>query len=898
MNVLELSFPKISIGLAASASKLALIAAVSIAAIGCGDNLDRERPPDPTVPRTVGDHVRVDDRFSQFEDALFDEELLETLDEAGPLTLFAPTNAAVDALTTALGIGELTDASELVDLLNHHVVDGAFDAEMLKRRTALAARSPSDIHVRFGTAGILLDDGVVVTSEAIVAENGILHVIDAVLDRPLVTTTTTYSSEPNIPLPEPSQENPFGVLVDRIDVADAGSLHDVSVTVDVGIDAVFDLRVFLVHETTGRFIRLVSRPRTALPNLSTTFADSASFDIINDAPQQGTEAFPEDAYRPDQALELIVGEPLNGGWLLNISNRLGGQNGVLRSWSMKATYSDASPTPAIAFPRRNPSVAFGSTFKESVSVEVARVNFAGSVSVSAKTSTIDAGPSLLATSTENVALLEVDLDGVPVGGEEMMLIAEADVGGQSISRIRFIDTIVREPDRNGLELLSHIPLYELDASGFRGNDVWGWTDTTTNREYALMGTSINTTFVDVTIPNAPVVLGHLPTRTDPSSWRDIKVFADHAFIVSEADGHGMQVFDLTLLRGLTAPQTFAATAVNSDFGQAHNIVIDEATGFAYVVGATDDEDGLFANLCSGGLMMFDLATPTTPTFAGCFGGGVPAGQNPGPAFPTDAYIHDAQCVVYNGPDTDYTGREICISSDGQVTNDNNYLAIADVTVKTAPVQISRATYDDVSGYAHQGWLTEDHRYFILNDEFDEFLFDSNTVSYVWDLQDLDAPVMFSTIINPRDSVGHNTYVVGDNVYQANYTSGLRVVDISDIANENFPEVAYFDTYPDDDDDDGRPVAAVSAAQAEEAEKLAMLKGALGARSSARCKRDFDDHSGGARLIGPVLPHHPDSEESSCGTASFQGAWSNYPFFASGTILISDIDRGLFIVAPE
>ena len=250
--------------------------------------------------------------------------------------------------------------------------------------------------------------------------------------------------------------------------------------------------------------------------------------------------------------------------------------------------------------------------------------------------------------------------------------------------------------------------------------------------------------------------------------------------------------------------------------------------------------------------------------------GSPPGQEPGPEFPTDAYVHDAQCVVYRGPDLDHQGRQICLTSDGQISNPNNYLGIADVTDKADPVQLSRVTYAG-AGYAHQGWLTENHEYFILNDEFDEFFEGGNTKTYIFDVRDLEAPVVIGIFENPRDAVGHNTFVVGDLAYQANYTSGLRIVDISDIANGNATEVAFFDTYPNDDNFDGFEDA----------------------RSGARCAASGPIEVPFAPR-GPALPH-PDNGESSCGIAAFQGAWSNYPFFASGVIPISDIDRGLFLV---
>jgi hypothetical protein len=59
------------------------------------------------------------------------------------------------------------------------------------------------------------------------------------------------------------------------------------------------------------------------------------------------------------------------------------------------------------------------------------------------------------------------------------------------------------------------------------------------------------------------------------------IFADHTFIVSEATNHGMQVFDVTQLRGVTsAPVTFTATAHYAGFGSTHTLAMNNCTGFA------------------------------------------------------------------------------------------------------------------------------------------------------------------------------------------------------------------------------------------------------------------------------------------------------------------------------
>merc|ERR1712050_351664 len=87
------------------------------------------------------------------------------------------------------------------------------------------------------------------------------------------------------------------------------------------------------------------------------------------------------------------------------------------------------------------------------------------------------------------------------------------------------------------------------------------------------------------------IVAVMPAASTASKWRDIKVFNNTAYVVSEARGHGMQVFDLTRLRGRTSPATQADEAdfVLEDFGSAHNIVINIETGRAYAVGARNQQ---------------------------------------------------------------------------------------------------------------------------------------------------------------------------------------------------------------------------------------------------------------------------------------------------------------------
>ena len=368
---------------------------------------------------------------------------------------------------------------------------------------------------------------------------------------------------------------------------------------------------------------------------------------------------------------------------------------------------------------------------------------------------------------------------------------------------------------NNVDLLSFMTVEDLMGTFWgSANDVWGWVDAETDREYALVGRNDGIAFVDVSDPANPILKGNLPLTdgAKESGWRDVKVYEDHAFIVADNAGqHGVQVFDLRRLRKENEePVTYSEDAIYDGIASAHNIVINEDTGFAYAVGSSSGGE-----TCGRGLHMIDIRDPLKPVFAGCF-----TDKNTGPS--GSGYTHDAQCVVYEGPDTDHQGKEICFSSN--VTA----LSISDVTNKKAPVALSSAEYPNAA-YAHQGWVTDDFEYFYMNDELDDGRGKIvGTRTLIWDITDLDDPQLASEFVSENLATDHNLYIQGDLMYQSNYLSGLRIFDISDRINP--VEVGFFDTVPYGDDEPG-----------------------------------------------------------------FAGAWSNYPYFPSGTILISSMNEGLFIV---
>ncbi|GJM19307.1 MAG: hypothetical protein DHS20C14_15200 [Phycisphaeraceae bacterium] len=366
---------------------------------------------------------------------------------------------------------------------------------------------------------------------------------------------------------------------------------------------------------------------------------------------------------------------------------------------------------------------------------------------------------------------------------------------------RLGDPGVRGPEfpASGITCMSVLPLNTFGLGSTKGNDCWGYVSKT-GREYAIFGQEKGFGVVEVTDPANPIILASIPGPT--SLWHDVKVVGDYAYGVSQG-GAGTQVIDLSRADEGIATLVHNWTD-NTAWNAAHNIICNEDNGHLYVCGA---------NFGNGGLAWLDLADPLRPS--------------PQAAW-ADMYVHDA-CVVTMDSGA-FAGREIafCASGLGGGWNDTG-LRIVDFTDKLNPVVIATEFWSG-AGYSHQVWLSEDRQYLFLGDEYDEIERGHSTRTRVFDISDLTNPFLAATFTNGLGVIDHNQYVVGDYLFQANYTSGLRIFDVSNPLNAS--EVAWIDTFPTSD------------------------------------------------------------------IRAFNGAWSNYPFFPSGNVLISDMARGLVVVRPD
>ena len=321
-------------------------------------------------------------------------------------------------------------------------------------------------------------------------------------------------------------------------------------------------------------------------------------------------------------------------------------------------------------------------------------------------------------------------------------------------------------DSEKVTLQSWISLTDIQNAGFgthgAANDCWGYVDGE-GREYAIIGLQNGTLFAEVTDPNNPVMIEMISSCS--SSWRDIKTYQDHAYMVSEC-GNGIQIADLSDIGNGNV--TLVDTVLEGGTEATHNVALCVETGFLYRCGGS-----------SNGLRIYSLADPSSPVFVAEW---------------NDKYVHDAQIfVMESGP---YAGREIAVCSAGFNGGfSSTGISMVDVTDKSNIVVLTHYEYSS-PGYSHQGWCSPDKQYYYHGDELDEQNNNHATKTRIVDMSDLTNLSEVGSIQSTNSAIDHNLYCDDTFIYQANYRSGLRIFDASDPLNPT--EVAYFDTYPDDD----------------------------------------------------------------------------------------------------
>ncbi|KAK8868445.1 hypothetical protein PGQ11_007023 [Apiospora arundinis] len=372
-----------------------------------------------------------------------------------------------------------------------------------------------------------------------------------------------------------------------------------------------------------------------------------------------------------------------------------------------------------------------------------------------------------------------------------------------------------------------------DYRGKSGSSSWGWTDSESGREFIVSGMFDGCAFIEILPEGRMLNLGFLPVFSalgNRAYWHEIRSYRHYMLIGSELEGHGIQIFDMKKL--LTIDRSEAPVLFSNDkdltghfnetlpLGRSHNVVINEEANYAVAVGVTPRNIS-----CMGGLYFFSLDDPSNPLPLGCDG--------------QDGYVHDAQCLIYRGPDAKYNGRDICYGYN------EDTLTIYDVSDKKDSKIISRTSYEGAT-FTHQGWVNDLQwqEWLFMDDEYDEEdsagpAADGYPVTYIWDIRSLENPKQTGLFKGTVRGIDHNQYVVGDLIFQSNYGAGMRVYDVSSVPQDptgnGVCEIAYFDIRPEDDNQPGG------------------------------------------------------------GSIEFSGSWSSYAYFKSGFIFINTIERGGYLV---
>lgn len=140
----------------------------------------------PELP-TITDIVVSNDSFDTLETAVVAAGLAGVLDQPGPYTVFAPTDDAFAALDSATLNAALADPTGLLtDVLLYHVVSGDVGSEIVLTLNSATTLQGEDVSIKFFDGTVYINEEIAVTTTDVIAANGVIHIIDAVLLPPSI----------------------------------------------------------------------------------------------------------------------------------------------------------------------------------------------------------------------------------------------------------------------------------------------------------------------------------------------------------------------------------------------------------------------------------------------------------------------------------------------------------------------------------------------------------------------------------------------------------------------------------------------------------------------------------------------------------------------------------------
>ncbi len=300
----------------------------------------------------------------------------------------------------------------------------------------------------------------------------------------------------------------------------------------------------------------------------------------------------------------------------------------------------------------------------------------------------------------------------------------------------------------------------LDYPGTEGNDVWGYVDST-GTEYALVGMQNGFSVVNLSVPSNPTESFFIPGVQ--STWRDIKVWGNYAYVTCDEGSDGLLIVDLKDMTGSTYLYTNNDNSGNFMFSKAHNIYIDEF-GKAYVFGGNvggnsqDNAGALILNVTDVSLEQGNIVLPE---ILGLF---------------DNFYLHDGMArgdtlwgsAVYEGY---FFAIDVSNPSDPVIFND------------------SLAFHQTPNAFTHNCWISDDGNTLFTTDEQSGAYIAAYDVSDLSNIQEIDrirSSPEIATVIP------HNAHVHGDFLVTSYYRDGIVIHDISNP--NNMVEVGHYDAF--------------------------------------------------------------------------------------------------------
>lgn len=272
----------------------------------------------------------------------------------------------------------------------------------------------------------------------------------------------------------------------------------------------------------------------------------------------------------------------------------------------------------------------------------------------------------------------------------------------------------------------------------RYNEVWGIAQD--GREYAIIGTTWGTHFIDVTDPNNIIEVDRIKGATVGASvvHRDYHDYNGYLYAVcDEGSASTMQIIDMS-----TLPDSVSVVYDSFELiRRAHNIFIDEVNAL------------LYGAISYGPLIVIDISEPTNPkkvaTYTNIEGFNLPTGS------------HDL--IVRNGLAL------INIGYDG--------LMVADFSTPDSAKIITTLSTSEYpqAGYNHSGWLSEDGNFYYMADENHGY---AMKIINLTQAPDLKVEGVFDAESSSPVSIPHNQVVAGNYLYVSYYFDGLQVYDIT------------------------------------------------------------------------------------------------------------------------